>query len=159
VRVVEDTSNGSEWPGDVQARANGSPLIAWLSGDATTPASSRRHEKSSKHGNERAEPTAARKPGGGFWLAQVLNARSAIIPIPTASTANATGSYSSQCTLRCTARVPVPHHLVSEKAAEITSRPALSSAVQKGADRGSAVVPDPRHLICVGRLIVVDIWS
>src|SRR5215471_10233948 len=25
--------------------------------------------------------------------------------------------------------------------------------------RGNAVVPGPRHLICVGRLIVVDIWS
>ena len=47
----------------------------------------------------------------------------------------------------------------SKRAAEITSRAALSSAVQKGADRGNAVVPGPRHLICIGRLIVVDIWS
>jgi len=56
------------------------------------------------------------------------------------------------------ARLPVPHQ-VSEKAAEITSRAALSSAVQKGADRGNAVVPRPLHLICIGRLIQANAYN
>jgi hypothetical protein len=63
---------------------------------------------------------------------------------------------------------PCSASLVSEKAAEITSRAALSSALQKDAGvplfkkeagRGIAMVPGPRHLFCVGRLIVVDVWS
>ena len=71
-----------------EARLQETPLVLLAPGGAM--------KKNSKHRNERAERTAEetrrQKPGVGFWLAQMLNASSAIIPIPTASTANATGS-------------------------------------------------------------------
>ena len=67
-----------------EARLQETPLVLLAPGGAM--------KKNSKHRNERAERSAARKLGVGFWLAQMLNASSAIIPIPTASTANAIGS-------------------------------------------------------------------
>ena len=65
-----------------EARLQETPLVLLAPGGAM--------KKNSKHRNERAEWTAARKPG--FWLAQMLNASNEIIPIPTTSTANATES-------------------------------------------------------------------
>ena len=67
-----------------EARLQETPLVLLAPGGAM--------KKNSKHRNERAERTAAKTARGRFWQVQMLNASSAIIPIPTASTANATGS-------------------------------------------------------------------
>jgi hypothetical protein len=73
-----------------------------------------------RRSNESGEPSVA---DSGRIVQSYPYRQPALRMLPDRSPANA--AFVAWC-------LPVPHHLVSEKAAEITCRPALGSAVQKG---------------------------
>ncbi len=83
------------------------PLIAWLSGD--------REEKSSMHRDERAERTAAKTARGGSGRFRCSMRAVQSYPYRQPALRMLPHSSSSQCSLCCTVRLPVPHHLVKRE--------------------------------------------